>query len=329
MKALTKQVISVLAPAKLNLTFDILGKRDDGFHEVATVLQSIDLADTIVFASDPTSEFKVELLSADDGLNTDFPLDDTNLICQAFKAFNEFVGKRPAFSLRVLVKKAIPIGAGLAGGSADAAAALVALNTLAEKILPDSDLVEIAKTVGSDVPFCLSGGTALGLGRGEEITPLAHACPFAFVICKPKQVSVSTPWAYGTFDELTAHRKNFEPAKGRSENVFKLLTNLKHEEAQKEFGNDFENVIFEHFEYLKNAKDALLELGSQTCHLTGSGPTIYALASDQEQAKRLAAEAKKLSFTVPSSDGLRYETISFDAWVAKSLPHGAKVVAAS
>jgi 4-diphosphocytidyl-2-C-methyl-D-erythritol kinase len=329
MTALTQQVISVVAPGKLNLTFDILGKREDGYHEVATVLQGIDLADTIVFATDPKSQFNVELLSADNGSNFDFPLDDTNLICRAFKAFNEFVGTAPLFSLRVLLKKVIPVGGGLAGGSADAAAALIALNTLTEKKLPDLDLLEIAKKVGSDVPFCLRGGTALGLGRGENIKTLTSQCDFHFVICTPKQISVSTPWAYGVFDEQSLHRKNLQPSKGRSENVFRLLENSNHEDAQKEFGNDFEKIIFEHFSYLKDLKEALLGFGSQACHLTGSGPTIYALANDQTQAKRLAEEAKKLSFTVPASDGLRYEKISFDAWVARSCPHGAKVVAAS
>jgi 4-diphosphocytidyl-2-C-methyl-D-erythritol kinase len=327
---LTKQqVISVVAPSKLNLTFEILGKREDGYHEVATVLHAIDLADTIVFATDPKSDFSVELLSADNGLSPVFPLDDTNLICRACQAFNQFAGKSPPFSLRVLVKKIIPVGAGLAGGSADAAAALVALNTLSQKNLTLSQLQEIAKDIGSDVPFCLSGGTALGLGRGEKIIPLASELAFHFVIFKPKQISVSTPWAYGVFDEQKAHGNASAPAKTRSENVFRLLENRNHLEALKEFGNDFETIIFKHFGYLKEAKETLAELGSLTCHLTGSGPTLYALVDDPKQAKQLAERIKKLSFKAISSDGLRYETISFDAWVAKSLPHGAKVFASS
>jgi 4-diphosphocytidyl-2-C-methyl-D-erythritol kinase len=324
-----QQVISVVAPGKLNLTFDILGKREDGYHDVATVLQTIDLVDTIVFATDPKSDFSIELLSADNGSSIAFPLDDTNLICRACEAFNQFTGSAPGFSLRVLVKKVIPVGAGLAGGSADAAATLIALNTLTGKNLPLSQLQEIAKSLGSDVPFCLIGGTALGLGRGDNVTPLATECNFHYVIVKPKQVSVSTPWAYGLFDEQIAYRKDLQSAKGRSESVFRMLENSSTEDAQKEFGNDFELIIFEQFGYLRKAKEALVGFGSLACHLTGSGPTIYALASDQAQAKRLAGHVKKLSFTVPSSDGLRNETVSFDAWVAKSLPHGARVVAAS
>jgi len=323
-----QQIVSVVAPGKLNLTFEILGTREDGYHEVATVFHAIDLADTIVFVAQPDKEFSVELSVADDGSFVSIPLDDSNLICRACHAFNQFVGESPGFSLRVMVKKAIPVGAGLAGGSADAAAALLAMNRLTQRSLALTQLQEIASDLGSDVTFCLTGGTALGLGRGEKLTAASNSPEYDFVIFKPKQVSVSTPWAYKTYDQTKAPGQS-QTAKDKSERVLAMFAQGNFQDAPASFGNDFEALIFEHFPYLKEAKQSVIALGPIACHLTGKGPTMYALARDSAQAEQLIAHIKKLSYRTTSSDGLRYETITFDAWIAKSLAHGAKIVASS
>ena len=183
--------VRVLAPAKINLHLEVLGIRADGFHELAMVMQSIDLADELI--CDNTADGQIQLSCDVEGLSTG----DDNLISRAAlllrsrSGFNEL-------GASIHLKKRIPIGAGLAGGSSDGAAALVALNTLWGLGHSTQSLEAMAADLGSDMPFCVSGGTQLCFGRGERL----EACPspasaMGVVLVKDPTVSVSTPWAYG------------------------------------------------------------------------------------------------------------------------------------
>jgi len=184
--------LCVRAPAKINLHLEVLGLRPDGFHELAMVMQSIDLADTLRMR--PSADGQISLRCD----RSDLPTDGTNLIVRA----GELLRARSGFvelGAEVVLEKRIPIGAGLAGGSSNGAAALVGLNALWGLGFRTEALHAMAAELGSDVPFCLDGGTQLCFGRGERLEKLELPAPLdlAVLLVKHPEVSVSTPWAYG------------------------------------------------------------------------------------------------------------------------------------
>lgn len=183
--------VRVTAPAKINLHLEVLGLRDDGFHELAMVMQTIDLADQLTCHN--TSDGLIHLSCDVDGLSTG----NDNLIVRAA----ELLRSRSGFNelgATIHLTKRIPIGAGLAGGSSDGAAALVALNTLWGLGHSRQSLESLAAELGSDMPFCIAGGTQLCFGRGEVLEACTSSvAPMGVVLVKDPSVSVSTPWAYG------------------------------------------------------------------------------------------------------------------------------------
>jgi len=321
------RTLSVIAPSKLNLTFEITRIRDDGYHDISTILQAIDLVDTLHFSAQSSEQFSLDLFASGNGASAQFPLDASNLICKASNAFNQYLGSIPRASLSVAIEKRIPIGSGLAGGSADAAATLLALNELFRSNLQASQLSQIAASIGSDVPFLLDGGTALGQGRGEKITLLANNSVLYFLIAKPIGLSVSTPWAYNAFDEHLSAKKISLSTGWRSEKIAARRDNLNLLEASGDFGNDFEDLIFSSYPFLSEAKQRILDWGCLSCHMTGSGPTIFALLESERQAKLLAEQVRNLCLTDSSSKETRKEEIRFECWTAKSIPHGVKILA--
>ena len=183
--------VCVRAPAKINLHLEVLGLRDDGFHELAMVMQSIDLADE--FECENTADGTLSLSCDQPGLSCG----DDNLIMRAARLLRDRSGFGE-LGARMHLRKRIPIGAGLAGGSSDGAAALVGLNTLWGLGLGASQLETLAADLGSDMPFCISGGTQLCFGRGERLEVLPEAtAPLGVLLVKDPSISVSTPWAYG------------------------------------------------------------------------------------------------------------------------------------
>jgi len=304
--------LKVLAPAKLNLTFEIGPTRPDGFHEIGSLFHTIDLCDSISFATQKAERFSVTF-NTEDEHPEEFPLDDSNLICKAAQAFVTSLSSKPEFALSIKVKKNIPIAAGMGGGSSDAAATIFVLNEICGVPYKLQELIEIASTVGADVPFCLMGGTALGEGKGEVLTSIPVSAPLHFVIVKPAAISISTAWAYSTFDRL----KNKTAFRNKSKQSAQLLKEKNSwQDVYGLLGNDFEEMIFEHHSLLQKAKDHLLENGAVACHLTGKGPTLYAITSG-------ARESEQLSHTF-----LKHfeREAKFDCWMAKSLEHGVKVV---
>ncbi|CAN5951170.1 unnamed protein product [Sphagnum jensenii] len=199
--------------AKLNLTFEILGTLPGGYHEVRTIFHNINLADTLSFelqTAEPGAPFEVQLsvsstgyenLSASDFV---FPLDDTNLIAKAAKKFALLQGCGDGKMLKVAIDKRIPIGAGLAGGSGNAAAALKAMSILFQVDENLTVAAEVASQLGSDINFCLDGGTKIGTNRGEVLTPVSLDQTLNFLIVKPRQIAISTPWIYREYDSHVA-----------------------------------------------------------------------------------------------------------------------------
>ena len=189
--------LTVLAPAKINLHLEVLGLRADGFHELAMVMQSLDLVDRLVL--NPTADGQISLRCD----KADLPTDGSNLIVRAAELLRARSGL-PELGARIDLEKRIPIGAGLAGGSSDGAAALVGLNALWGCGFAMEELRAMATALGSDMPFCLEGGTQLCFGRGERLEPLELAQPpsLGVLLIKHPQASVSTPWAYGRCREM-------------------------------------------------------------------------------------------------------------------------------
>ena len=292
--------LHVEAPAKINLHLEVLGLRPDGFHELAMVMQSLDLADSLVLA--PAGEGTLELACD----NPELPVDGSNLILRAAALLRHEAG-RPELGARLQLSKRIPIGAGLAGGSSDAAAALVGLNRLWGLALGESQLGALAAQLGSDVPFCLVGGTQLCFGRGERLEPVGAGRPepLAVLLIKDPTASVSTPWAYGRCRELRGdfyldQEADFEQRRAILRQG-PLLAALRGERALPPLRNDLQAVVEPEqasvgrgLALLRQAKD---QLGVA---MSGSGPSLFALFSDLEQAeaarRQLAADLEQAGF---------------------------------
>ncbi|MFA5867189.1 MAG: 4-(cytidine 5'-diphospho)-2-C-methyl-D-erythritol kinase [Actinomycetota bacterium] len=257
-------MLKFIARAKINLYLDVADKRPDGFHEVKTVLQSVTLADEIMFTP---NESGIEVAYGDFG-KCDFHND---LIIQAWEALAALTGHDACFTADV--KKVIPAAAGLGGGSADAAAALIGLNKLYGLGLDQADLRRIAEDIGADVPFFLTGGTMEGTGAGETLKPLPAMPDCEIVILKPS-VDVSTGRAYQDFDEAGTAADEHKPGLDALESA---LSNGDYGQICESLFNAFEPVIMGKYPAIRAAKEAALAAGADAALMSGSGSTVFAL----------------------------------------------------
>ncbi len=262
------------AYAKINLTLDITGRRVDGYHEVSMIMQSIALADELEIEK-TSGGIKLQV---EGGLN--IPTDGRNLVWRAAEEFCKYVGMIANVSIK-LTKK-IPSAAGLGGGSSDAAAVIRAMNRLYETKLSEEQLCEIGMRVGSDVPFCIVGGTCLAEGRGERLTQLAPLKNFYVVLAKP-EAEISTAWAYKTYDE--------EPAQNHPPNmeIIRLLEQDKYSEAFGKFANVLEPIAIKLCPEILAIKSKMMELGAEVALMSGSGSTVFALTEEKTTAEKIAA----------------------------------------
>jgi 4-diphosphocytidyl-2-C-methyl-D-erythritol kinase len=253
--------------AKVNLALAVLGKRADGYHEIRTVFQSIDLHDEIEIRPCDGLEFSCADLAG-------VPKEE-NTVWRAAAALARAAA--PAFGAEIVLKKNIPAGAGLGGGSGNAAAALLGLRRFWQLDLPDAWLRDIAGSIGSDVPYFLQGGTALGIGRGEEIYPLPEIRPAHLVVVFPG-VHISTAAAYGSLRLLLTSR----PAPPNIQGFCGRLV----EEGAPTAGifNDFETSILPAYPDVRKAKDFLREKGATATMLSGSGSSVFGFFLDEESA---------------------------------------------
>ena len=261
--------ITLPAYAKLNLTLDILGKRADGYHDLAMVMQSITLHDDVTVALKDTPGIVCRCGT--------LPGDESNLAVKAAKAFFAALGIAPR-GLAIDIEKRIPMQAGMAGGSTDAAAVLHALRALLAPEMTTQQLEMIGEAVGSDVPYCVRGGTVLAEGRGEQLTTLNAAPRFHVVVCKP-DFPLSTPALFKRSDAVeVTDRPDTEgmlqaieegDALGVSARVF----------------NVFEAVLDENECEVFTIKERLLSLGAAAAAMSGSGPTVFGLFTDVQTAQ--------------------------------------------
>ena len=269
---------TLTAPAKVNLALDILDTRPDGYHDMKMVMQTISLCDTV----------SVEETAADFELRTDgdfIPAGKKTLEQRAAEAFFEAAGL-PMPGLRVTLEKVTPAYAGLGGGSADVAALLRILRDTYAPELSTEELERIGFTVGSDMPFCVRGGTALAEGRGEVLTDLKPLPDCWFVLCKP-DFGIPTPSLFALVDggELTCR-----PDIG---GMGLALESGDLAGVAARLGNVFEEVLPEEYHEVFTIKNRLMELGALNAAMSGSGPTVFGIFSEQETAKRAAEVLKE------------------------------------
>jgi 4-diphosphocytidyl-2-C-methyl-D-erythritol kinase len=280
--------LTILAPAKINLHLEMLGLRPDGYHELAMVMQSLDLCDRLHLANRADGTI---LLSCDDAA---LPVDGDNLIVRAAERLRSHVGL-PELGAGLRLEKRIPVGAGLAGGSSDAAAALVGLNRIWGLNLDDSVLHAVAAELGSDVPYCLEGGTRLCFGRGERLEEpaLEQPLPLAVLLVKHPQVSVSTPWAYGRCREqrsdfYLSDEADFE-VRRQALRQGPLLAALRGEAPLPPLRNDLQAVVAAEVVQVREGLDLLRRAeGALAVAMSGSGPSLFALFPDREAGSQAA-----------------------------------------
>jgi 4-diphosphocytidyl-2-C-methyl-D-erythritol kinase len=262
--------VVVRAPAKVNLDLRVLGTRPDGYHELRTVFQTIDLHDTLTCAARP-GPFALSCRAPG------VPLDDSNLVWRAAAALWRALGRAgEPCDVAVTLDKAIPMQAGLGGGSADGAAALKALARLWGGV-PMTLLREVASGIGADVAFFLSGGTALGLGRGEEIYPLVDLPPHWVVIVRPP-FGVSTAEAYGWYDE--------DRAAGLRDSREPQVLPVPWPSRAAQMINDLEGPVIRRHPEITAIKGALRESGAVAAAMSGSGSAVFGLFRSRAVAAR-------------------------------------------
>jgi 4-diphosphocytidyl-2-C-methyl-D-erythritol kinase len=261
--------------AKINLDLRVLNKRADGFHELRTIFQTVSLGDEIDVEYTPARATKLELDSSVEIAD--------NLILRAAELALEAMGTRARVRFRL--RKKIPMGGGLGGGSSNAAAVLLALPVLARKPLPMERLIELGSKLGSDVPFFFLGGAALGMGRGTDLYPLPDLPPLHALLVAPG-VHVSTSEAYAALRrELT---NELQSRIINSFQAFAWRLGQTGSSANWDGENDFESVVFGKYPQLESIRGKLLKAGAETARMSGSGSTLFGIFRDRELRGRAA-----------------------------------------
>ena len=303
--------VVVSSPAKINLHLEVLGLRPDGFHELAMVMQTIDLCDRLML--EPTADASL-VLSCD---RPDLPTDGSNLIVKAAALLRQRSGL-PELGARMHLTKRIPVGAGLAGGSSNGAAALVGLNALWGLGLAPRQLEALAAELGSDMPFCLAGGCQLCFGRGEVLEPLAPESQgrFGVLLIKHPDSSVSTPWAYGRCRELRSDfylSSEADFAQRRQQlRQSPLLLAIAQQGPWPLLRNDLQPVVAPELAAVRDGL-ALLHQAPEALAvaMSGSGPSLFAVFAGLDAA---AAAAQALAAPLREA--------GFDHWVCATTPAG-------
>jgi 4-diphosphocytidyl-2-C-methyl-D-erythritol kinase len=311
---------SLIAPAKINLYLEILGDRPDGYHELAMILQSIDLADQIDLRPISTDTIRIHCD------HPQVPQDNSNL---AYRAVELMAQQFPDVFARlggveITIKKHIPVAAGLAGGSTDAAAVLVGIDMMWQLGLTQPELQDLAAKLGSDVPFCLAGGTALATGRGEQLSPLPSLDSLYVVLAKDRTLMISTPWAYQAYRAEFGHSyvRDSESLESRSARVHsgpmvQAIYNRDGSQIGQLLHNDLEKIVLPTTPPVSQLREAFESCGALGTMMSGSGPTVFALADSEAHAQEIQRQVRAM---IPDPD--------VEFWVTKFSNRGIQVVSA-
>ncbi len=288
--------IKIKTPAKINLLLHVKGRRTDGYHEIVTVMQAVDLFDELIIEKKGD---RILLLSD----SSDVPSGDTNLVCKAAVKLMEFAGMKKG--AKITLKKNIPVAAGLGGGSSDAAAVLTGLNSLWGLGLSVETLCGIGGEIGSDVPFFIAGPTAAGFGRGDELIRLSNETDYWYLLANPG-ISVSTAWVYSQVDISAENvRYNSEPLADRKwigplvkpnleltnwdDHIKIFLPDGLRLEGNKIWlfpYNDLEGVVIRRYPVVKKIKDVMVASGAICALMSGSGSSVFGIFRDRDSAER-------------------------------------------
>jgi len=282
-------ILHLKSCAKINIGLSVTGQRQDGYHNIETLFQEIDLCDEITFKQSSNSI----IIKSD---NPDLPLDKSNLMYQAFELFKNKASISDG--IEIYIKKRIPMGGGLGGGSSNAATTLLAANSLWGSPFSTEQLFNLAQEIGSDVPFFITGGTAIGRGRGEELSFLEIPDDwFAVLVCPG--ISVSTKWAYGELKITLTNEKKIT-------NFNALFTDWLIDRWQSDLLNDFETPVFNRYPELRAIKDKLYKMGAFYASMSGSGSTLYGLFKDSmagQEAQKFFSNSYSSYFCRPITTG--------------------------
>ena len=309
---------NLIAPAKINLYLEIITDRPDGYHELAMILQSIDLADEINVQSLTTETICVNCN------HPQVPTDQSNL---AYRAAALMAAKFPEAlaqygGVEITINKHIPVAAGLAGGSTNAAAVLVGIDLLWNLGLTKSELEELGATLGSDVPFCVAGGTVIATGRGEKLSPLPSLNLMYIVLAKYRSLEVSTAWAYKTYRQEfgSSYLKDTENLAARaaavhSEAIVKAILNQDTGEIAEKLHNDLERVVLPAYPQVLQLRELFAtQAGVLGTMMSGSGPTVFALVESEEQAQAVKLQIRA---AIPDQD--------LELFVTRTITEGIQV----
>lgn len=252
---------------KINLGLDVLYKREDGYHEINTIMQQISLKDTLTI-----EENKDDIILQCN--KSDLPLDSTNLVYKAWEKLKEKTNIKRG--IKITIDKQIPIAAGLAGGSSNAATVLKALNFLWELGLKEEELMSIGVEIGADVPYCIMGGTAYAEGIGEKLTPLKAFKEKSILLVNPG-IGVSTEYVY----------KNLKLEKSPRVNMKKIILDIEMDNIKslgENIKNVMEEVVIKEHPIIKQIKKEMKEYGALGALMSGSGPTVFGLFDDKDKA---------------------------------------------
>jgi 4-diphosphocytidyl-2-C-methyl-D-erythritol kinase len=288
---------TLIAPAKINLYLEIIGDRPDGYHELVMILQSIELADRLEIRPNGTQNIR---LHCD---HPQVPLDATNL---AYRAAQLMIQEFPtAFAnyggIEITLDKHIPVAAGLAGGSTNAAAILVGLDLMWELGLTLPELRRLGEKLGSDVPFCIGGGTAIATGRGEKLDPIQDLDNLWLVLAKYNSIAVSTPWAYQTYKQQFSQTYISDRAGvlSRSSEIHsgpfvQAISQKKGAKIGNLLHNDLEKIVLPEYPKVAQLRDILQQAGGLGTMMSGSGPTVFTLCESQAEAESIKNQAKEM-----------------------------------
>ncbi|OKH35829.1 4-(cytidine 5'-diphospho)-2-C-methyl-D-erythritol kinase [[Phormidium ambiguum] IAM M-71] len=308
---------TLIAPAKINLYLEILGMRPDGYHELAMIMQSIELADYIEINANGTDNIRLHCQ------HPEVPLDRTNIAYRAAKlmaeqfpdAFAKFGG------IDIEIDKRIPVAAGLAGGSTNAAAILIGLDLMWKLGLTQSELQELAALLGSDVPFCIAGGTAIATGRGEILSPLPDLDNLYVVLAKYRSLGVSTAWAYTTYRENFGNNYACDTSQMQERstklNSGALVSAIAHKDSIKigqSLYNDLERVVLPAHPQVEQLRQAFQNQNILGTMMSGSGPSVFALVESDAQAQQVKEQVES---TINNPD--------LEIWITRFRPTGITV----
>jgi len=257
------------APAKINLAIDVLRKRPDGFHEVRMIMQSVALYDIISLR--PVLDGRITVTSNSSAI----PTDSNNIVYKTAEYLKQKYNVKAG--AEIYIEKNIPVSAGLAGGSADAAATLKLLDEAWKLKLTKSEMLDIAKKLGSDVPFCMTGGTALAEGLGEKLTPL-KPMPECFILLAKPDMDISTKEVYERIDKENITKRPDIDA------MIKAIEKQDLAAISKELCNVLEYVTVKKCPVISEIKEKLIEYGALGSVMSGSGPTVFGIFQDQASA---------------------------------------------